>query len=87
MSMRKMEEWLVLLGLRMAQLDDSLASINAALDGAIENVQTAVDSIRETLKSVDSPEMRADLELEIRAVLARQDGWLEEIGKLMQKGE
>lgn len=87
MSMRKMEEWLVLLGLRMAQLDDSLASINAALDGAIENVQTAVDSIRETLKSVDSPEMRADLELEVRAVLARQDGWLEEIGKLMQKGE
>lgn len=74
MSMRKMEEWLVLLGLRMAQLDDSLASINAALDGAIENVQTAVDSIRETLKSVDSPEMRADLELEVRAVLARQDG-------------
>ena len=68
------------------KLDDSLVAIDEALDRAIENTLTAAETIRETLERVDSPEVRAEVELEVRAEVARQDGWLEEIRKLMRKG-
>ena len=68
------------------KLNESLDAIDEALDRAIENTQTAAETIRETLAGINSPELRDEVEREVRAEVARQDGWLEGIRKLMRKG-